>query len=1171
MGIVYKAKDIKLKRHVALKFLHSESLQDQAKKARFLQEAQAAASINHPNICTVYEVDEIENQIFIVMEYLQGSTLKEKVADGPLDLTESINIVCQAAAGLQEAHANGIVHRDIKSDNILVTEKGQVKIMDFGLVKFTGIKDQMTQVGTTLGTVSYMSPQQARGEEVDNRADIWSLGVVFYEMVTGDLPFRGEYSVAVVYSILDEEPERLTNLRPDASRSLENIVGKALAKNPDDRFQTVDEMLSALKSVSLSDPSHEPDTPATHFPSFLKETEKETDPASLLCVARDQELLKLENSLASAVSGNGCVVFVTGDAGSGKTTLIQGFERIAQEKQADLVVAGGKCDAHTGLGDPYLPFRTILGLLTGDVESMWDAGSITKDHAIRLWNCLPDAVEAILDAGTDLFETMTPADLLLARSRTFITGKKSWFTRLEKQVAEKQIGSANSNIQQKDLFEQLTKVLKQISRKKPLLLLLDDLQWADAGSISLLFHLGRGIQANRILIVGAYRSTEVAAGRRSTGTDENERHPLESVVNEFKRMYGDIELPLNLTEGRHFVESIVDVEANRLGKSFRETLFRQTEGHALFTVELLRGMQDSGVLQKNDADEWIEGPLLNWNALPARIDAVIGERIARLPKELQRVLAMASIEGESFTAEIAARLTDMNDRVMINLLSAELDKRHHLIYALGIQRINSQRLSMYQFRHVLFQKYLYTAMDEVERAYLHEEVAQLLEYFYGDRTDEIAVSLARHFRKAGLVEKSLHYLIRAAEIAQKIHANEEVIEHCGQSLILLSQTAPSGLDPARTTQINVKLNEWLGDALEIIGRHDEARASFQKVLSFLLKTDIFPLSRLHHKIGKTFEVQRQYAEAQISYETAESILGVTPADPENDWWFQWIEIQTDLVWLYYWQNMPEGMERIVEKEKPVIEERGTPAQRAKFYYGLALYGYRRDRYVITEEIVTHSRLSLNAAEESQNIKTISMSRFLMGFTLLWKGDFEEAEEHMLEGLKLTEKTGDVVLQSRCLTYLTINYRYRGDTARVSEFIPRCEAVAEAGDMIEYVAQARAQASWLAFKQEDFQKAKSCGLEALKIWEPTVKSGLASSHIQWTALWPLIVASFELNETAEAVQFSETLLSVEQIPLTPESVKSILEEAKQKWKTGNGQATRDLLKNALRKAQEKKLL
>jgi serine/threonine protein kinase/tetratricopeptide (TPR) repeat protein len=249
MGIVYKAEDLKLKRFVALKFLPPHLMSSPELKERFLIEAQAAAALNHPNICVIYEVGESSEHPYIAMEYVEGETLKDTLRKGSLAASEALAIVSQVAAGLGEAHGKGIIHRDVKSANIMVTAKGQAKVMDFGLAKFSG-GSSLTKSQTTLGTVAYMSPEQARGGELDARTDIWSLGVVLYEMLSGKLPFRGDHDQAVIHQIVHADPDPLRKARPDVLPGLEEIVSQALAKKPGDRYRTMEELREDIDAVA---------------------------------------------------------------------------------------------------------------------------------------------------------------------------------------------------------------------------------------------------------------------------------------------------------------------------------------------------------------------------------------------------------------------------------------------------------------------------------------------------------------------------------------------------------------------------------------------------------------------------------------------------------------------------------------------------------------------------------------------------------------------------------------------------------------------------------------------------------------------------------------------------------------------------------------------------------
>ncbi len=250
MGVVYKAQDTKLKRTVALKFLPPELTRDKDAKTRFIHEAQAASALDHPNICTIHEIDETDDgRMFICMACYEAESLKERIEHGPLEIADAVVIASSVADGLAKAHEKGITHRDIKPANILITGDDQVKIVDFGLAKLGG-RTRITKTGTTVGTVAYMSPEQALGEETDGRTDIWSLGVILFEMLTGKLPFRGDVEPALLYSIVNEDPESITTCRADVPPELGRIVSKCLAKIPAKRYKTAANLIADLRQIS---------------------------------------------------------------------------------------------------------------------------------------------------------------------------------------------------------------------------------------------------------------------------------------------------------------------------------------------------------------------------------------------------------------------------------------------------------------------------------------------------------------------------------------------------------------------------------------------------------------------------------------------------------------------------------------------------------------------------------------------------------------------------------------------------------------------------------------------------------------------------------------------------------------------------------------------------------
>ena len=780
MGRVYKVMDKEIGETVALKLLNPDIAADRKTIERFRNELKVARRITHRNVCRMHDINKEKNTYFITMEYIQGEDLKSLLRrEEQLTEDEAIVLAEQVCAGLGEAHRLGVTHRDLKPQNIMIDEEGKARIMDFGIARSQETRG-VTEEGLIIGTPDYMSPEQVEGGEVEPRSDIYSLGVVLYEMVTGRVPFEGKTAMSIAFKHKTEMPLDPRKFNDRLSDEFSSVILKCLEKEKGKRYQTAEELLAELRNIEEGLPAAA-GALKTKIPNFLAGGAEEVGLKRPVFVGCRLELSKLDRSLEEALSNKGRVIFVTGEAGSGKTALVQEFARRVQENYPELIVASGKCNAHAGIGDPYLPFIEILSLLTGDVEAKWTAGVISREHALRLWNLLPLSVKALLDDGQDLINLFVPGAALVSRGEAFSSRMTDWLAGLKKLVDRKSLLPADLMLQQSNLLEQYTRVLQDLAKEKPLLFVLDDLQWVDPGSASLLFHLGRRIQGNRILVLGAFRPAEVALGRGEA------RHPLEPILLELKRDFGEIEIEVGKTEARRFVDDFIDAEPNRLGHKFRETLYSQTQGHPLFTVELLRNMEERGDLVRDKDGRWTEGPDLDWKALPARVDAVIEERVQRLNEKLREILTIASVEGEEFTAEVVARIQKDEVRELIKLLSRELDKRHHLVSAKGIRQLEKQRVSSYLFQHILFQRYLYNGLDEVERSALHEEVGNILEALYGKQAEEISVQLARHFLEAGIVSKAIEYLHKAGNKAVRLSAGEEAIAHYYKALELLKK------------------------------------------------------------------------------------------------------------------------------------------------------------------------------------------------------------------------------------------------------------------------------------------------------------------------------------------------------------------------------------------------
>ncbi len=298
MGVVYSAEDIQLGRTVALKFLPPHLHADQQAKQRFIAEAKAASALDHSNICTIYEVDETrQGQLFIAMACYNGQTLKQKIKNGPLPVETALDYAIQITKGLSKAHARGIVHRDVKPANIMVTTDGVVKILDFGLAKISNL--QLTKTGTAVGTVAYMSPEQGQGKPVDHRTDFWSLGVVFYEMLAGQQPFSADFEQALLFSIIHTEPRPLSSIRSGLPLRVEHLIEKALAKEPAHRYQHADDLLVDLKAIhnqivegpTVAQTVYRPaPSPVVEAPPAPAPAEPQAGPATILVVDDEPEL-----------------------------------------------------------------------------------------------------------------------------------------------------------------------------------------------------------------------------------------------------------------------------------------------------------------------------------------------------------------------------------------------------------------------------------------------------------------------------------------------------------------------------------------------------------------------------------------------------------------------------------------------------------------------------------------------------------------------------------------------------------------------------------------------------------------------------------------------------------------------------------------------------------------
>jgi len=607
------------------------------------------------------------------------------------------------------------------------------------------------------------------------------------------------------------------------------LLAEELGCEPDDQTQALYAQIRA-GTLALSMP---PSLGASASPDRRELPVSVGAPPPPRFVAREQELAWLGTLLDRALAGRGGVALIAGEAGSGKTALLDEFARRACLAHGDLIAVRGRCNAHGGAGDPYLPFREILQTLAGDVEGERAAWTLSPEQARRAWEALPAVGAALAEHGPDLIDTFVPGWTLLQRvegfrappaaarppvpqtpqssrssrpcpegqgprERTVSEGElgagQAWQARLRELVRRGQEGTPPAP--QADLFAQVTRVLQSVSLRRPLLLAIDDLQWADGGTAALLFHLERRLAGSRILLVCAYRPEALQASPDPKGLPR----PLGSVLQELTRQWGDVLIDLDRADGREFVEALVDSEPNRLGAAFRQALYDHTEGNPLFTVELLRSFERDGSLVQDEAGYWIEAAGPDWERWPPQVEAVIAGHLSGLPDEDRALLQAASVQGEQFAAEVAARALGWDEEAAVRRLSGPLRTPHRLVEAVSLERLASsgQRLSCYRFRHALVQASAYRSLDAVERARLHEATGRALERVYGPvgqaeggQPSTPTPQLARHYEAAGLPLEAARHRLEAGRWATRLVAYDEAIAHLERGLVLLERLAPT--------------------------------------------------------------------------------------------------------------------------------------------------------------------------------------------------------------------------------------------------------------------------------------------------------------------------------------------------------------------------------------------
>jgi predicted ATPase/tRNA A-37 threonylcarbamoyl transferase component Bud32 len=724
MGVVYKAEDTKLKREVAIKFLPKQLAASQEDRERFKTEAQAAAALNHVNIATIHAIEEHDDDIFIVMEYVEGQELKdivEEYRNTPPAMDEIIKYATQIAEGLKAAHKKGIVHRDIKSSNIMINNEGQVKIMDFGLAKMRS-GAQLTKQYSVLGTAAYMSPEQVERQQVDERSDIFSFGVVLYEMLSGTLPFSGDYDIAVLYSIVHSDPAPLEEFNPSIPDQLKQVVNQCLKKSRNERYQTCEQLLADLQKLQSSAPETGPNihlAPEIPIPAVGERN---------IFIGREAQLKELYQQLQKTMQYIGFTVLIKGESGIGKSTLAS---QLIKEAQAlGMNIFRGQCLFQEG-GLPYHPYAQAIK---------------SSFH-----NSVQDIIELLNGKAEDLGINLTER---LPSVHTFLNLSKESSLLLNKE----------------QLWDAIVTLFRVIASDRPTLLLIDDLQWADKTTLGLFSFISRNIPDMPLLQLGIYRPGEYPAERDldpPTLTDSIRQLKIEGYA---------IQIDLdrfNEDETKTFVCQLL--EPDEVDPQIAQKVFEKTQGNPLFIFELVNFMKSHGIIRHDGKKNYLHEPPYSLDT-SEKVQDVIIQRLNRLGDQQKEILEIASCDGEYFRSDAINACLNI-DRIPLLKQLQSLEREHRLIH---------HDKNLYHFDHPLIRHVLYeNILNELREEY-HRMIAKWLVGEQETQT-EAASRISYHLIASGQEKEALTYLLQAAEQARQLFANDEAMKHYHKAQEILSQ------------------------------------------------------------------------------------------------------------------------------------------------------------------------------------------------------------------------------------------------------------------------------------------------------------------------------------------------------------------------------------------------
>jgi DNA-binding SARP family transcriptional activator/tetratricopeptide (TPR) repeat protein len=826
-------------------------------------------------------------------------------------------------------------------------------------------------------------------------------------------------------------------------------------------------------------------------------------------VGREEELAFLGRCWQGAEAGHGGLVLVSGEAGVGKTRLMEGLAEHLRWQGAR-VLWGRSYEFERAL--PYQPVAEALRMAVSTVSQAELAG------------CPPWVLGEVARLVPELQELHGELEL---------------------------VTTVRPEQEQVRLFDGILRFLGQVSSHGALLVVVEDLHWASESTLALLHFLARHLVEFPALVMGTLRPEELAGV-----------HPLRDLQRRLEREGLAQLLPLT-----RLSEAAVEILVREMSGEdqavvpLAQRLFHETEGNPFFLMEILKALFAEDVIRLA-GDRWIvdfsrisQGKF----PLPVSVGEAIQARIRRLNRETQKAVRLSAVLGREFDFDLLNAAWGQGEEATLTALDDLLRRR---LIAEGVEAAGRD----YAFSHHKVQEVVYAGLPRRRRQFLHGQVAAAMEQLSGGEIPEMAGELAYHFEQAlqldpTQADKAIAYLQQAGDQARRAHAHQEAMSFYRRALALVEAVPPERRGVGWQLEMAAQLHEGLGDLLGLTGRHEKARAAFGEALTSVPKHDRIWQSRLCRKTGKTWEVQHEYGEAAQAYNLSESMLGPQQAGSDLGWWQAWIEVQVDKTWLLYWQHQYDRMAKLTESARPAVEEYGTPAQRARFFQVLVASAWERERHRPSVGTLGSAQALLAASQETHDAGIIGFSQFILGFACLWRDELEEAEDALQTALLLAQRTADAVLESRCLTYLTVLSRRRGQVEEARHYISRSLPIAATAQVPVYVGMVQANLAWIAWREGDHSVVEVKGQAALDIWAEE-----KNFPFQWAALWPLAGVALARQDVARAMAQARRMLHPPQ-QLLPAEMATAMEAAIQAWDQGRADVAQDHLQRAAETAAD----